>query len=113
MEKQLLKEASLILKGDLKDPRIGFVTLTHAQLSPDLKYAKIFVSIMGTAVEQKETLKALEHASGFIRSKIAERIQLRHVPEIAFVKDETSQKVEHVLHLIDEIEAKEKKQSAN
>jgi ribosome-binding factor A len=113
VEKQLLKETSFILKGELKDPRIGFVTLTHAQLSSDLKRAKIFVSIMGTRLEQQKTLNALEHASGFIRSKIAERIRLRHIPDLVFIKDDTSQKVERVLQILSEIESKEKKQNDN
>jgi len=107
VKRQLLREVTTILKEDLKDPRIGFVTVMQADLSPDMRNAKIFVSIMGTPEEQAETFQVLTHAAGFIRIQIGHRMRLRYTPEILFVKDESIVHVDRVLQLLNEIKTKE------
>ncbi len=80
----VMQEVSLIVR-EVKDPRVGMITVTGADVSGDLKYAKIFFSTFDAHV--KETLKGLKSASGFIRSQLAQRLNLRATPELTFVFD--------------------------
>lgn len=88
LREELKRECSDILRK-MKDPRIGFVSVTDAEISQDLRHVKIFVSIFGDAGEKERTLAALEHARGFVRTEIGKRIRLRHTPEIVFRLDES------------------------
>ncbi|WP_025673891.1 30S ribosome-binding factor RbfA [Salinivibrio socompensis] len=87
---QLQKEIALILQREIKDPRIGMVTVSDVQISRDLAYAKVFVTFL-TVDEQAptESLKALNEASGYIRSLVGKAIRLRITPELTFVFDES------------------------
>lgn len=85
---QMKKEVGDILNRKLKDPRIGFVTVTDVDLTNDLQQAKIFVTVLGDESEIAESFKGLHKATGFIRSEIGQRIRLRKVPEITFAYDE-------------------------
>lgn len=87
VEGQLKKEISKILQEDLKDPRIGFVTITRIDLTGDLRYARVYFSIMGDDAAKEEGLKGIKSAIGFIRKLIAERMDLRYVPELYFKLD--------------------------
>jgi len=87
VEGQLKKEISKILLEDLKDPRIGFVTITRIELTGDIRYARIYFSILGDDKAKEESLKGIKSAVGFIRKLIAERIKLRYVPELYFKLD--------------------------
>ncbi len=82
----VMQEVSVILR-EVKDPRVGMITVTGAAVSGDLKYAKIYFSAFDADV--KETLKGLKSASGFIRSQIAQRLNLRATPELTFVYDDS------------------------
>jgi len=87
---EILRECANILRQDIKDPRIStMVTVTKAETTSDLSYAKIFISIMGDDEQKKEVLEGLKNASGFIRRGIAERINLRATPELKFVIDDS------------------------
>ena len=83
----LKREISNIVQYELKDSRLGFVTIMRVDLTDDLKYAKVFFSVLGEEKEQKSTKKALESAKPFIRCLIGERMKLRFVPEITFKLD--------------------------
>lgn len=85
---QIKKELADILAHKIKDPRVGFVTVTDVEVTGDLQQAKIFVSVLGDDKEKEETLVGLAKASGFIRSEIGQRIRLRKTPEISFEFDE-------------------------
>lgn len=105
------KEASIIIHDKLKDPRLGFVTVTGVELSADLRYAKIFFSVLGKEEDRKKTKAALDSALGFVRKLIAERINLQFAPEIAFVEDnsvEYSVRIEEVLNEIKELNGDKK-----
>ena len=107
VEQAIKKEASLIIHDELKDPRIGFVTITRVELSKDLRNAKIFYSVLGKEEDYEKTKVALDSALGFIRSLIAQRINLRFATEIMFKEDrstEYSVKIEEVLNKIKEID---------
>ncbi|HEY8418597.1 MAG TPA: 30S ribosome-binding factor RbfA [Limnochordales bacterium] len=88
LREELKRECSDILRK-MKDPRIGFVSVTDAEISQDLRHVKIFVSVFGDAEEKERTLAALEHARGFVRTEIGKRIRLRHTPEIVFRLDDS------------------------
>jgi ribosome-binding factor A len=90
-----------ILQEDLKDPRLGFVTVTKVEVSPDLKQAKVWVSVLGGEGEVEETFRVLERARGFIRSRLGSRVRLKYTPSLSFYRDrgaEISEKVQMLLH---------------
>ncbi|MBI5145396.1 MAG: 30S ribosome-binding factor RbfA [Candidatus Omnitrophica bacterium] len=101
------KEVSIIIHDELKDPRLGFVTVTRVELTPDLRYAKIFFSVLGKDEDYKKTKEALDSALGFIRRLVAERINLRFAPEISFREDRSSEysvKIQEILNEIKELD---------
>lgn len=104
------REISDILRK-MKDPRIGFVSVTDVELSRDLRHAKVFVSIFGDVAEKENTLAALLHAQGFIRSELGRRIRLRHTPEIAFRLDDSIERGDRINRLLRSVvpEAQEEK----
>ncbi|PIC87661.1 MULTISPECIES: 30S ribosome-binding factor RbfA [unclassified Sporosarcina] len=86
---QMKKELGDIIGQKLKDPRIGFVTVTGVDVTGDLQQAKVFISVLGTDKEKEDSLLGLSKAKGFIRSEIGQRIRLRKTPEIEFEIDES------------------------
>ncbi|MBB5323629.1 ribosome-binding factor A [Anoxybacillus tepidamans] len=86
---QMKKELSDIIGRKLKDPRIGFVTVTDVRVTGDLQQAKVYISVLGDEEQRQNTLKGLAKAKGFIRSEIGQRIRLRKTPEIYFEIDES------------------------
>ncbi len=112
----LKKELSIIIHDELKDPRLGFVTITAVQLSPDLRFAKVFFSVLGKDEDYKKTKQALDSSLGFIRRLIAERIQLRFTPELLFKEDRSSEysmKIEKILNEIKEQDGLKKNNRPN
>lgn len=97
------REICDIFQNELKDPRIGFVTITRVEMSDDLRYAKVFFSVLGKDEEKKKTVEALDSAIGFIRTLVAERVQLRFAPELTFKLDESIEYSSHIQKLLDEI----------
>ena len=98
---EIRQEISAMLAGELKDPRLaGFATVTEVRMSPDLKQAKIYVSVMGTGAEQSSTIKALTAAAGFIRHELSERLQIRRAPELMFVLDRSEEYGQHIDELL-------------
>lgn len=85
---QMKKDLGEIINQKVKDPRIGFLTITDVDVTNDLQQAKVYVSVFGDEAEKEQTLLALDKASGFIRSEIGKRIRLKKTPEIAFLFDE-------------------------
>ncbi|ASF39506.1 MULTISPECIES: 30S ribosome-binding factor RbfA [Halobacillus] len=85
---QMKKELSDIIGKKIKDPRVGFVTVTEVKVTGDLQQAKIFISVLGDEKQKHDTLVGLAKAKGFIRSEIGQRIRLRKTPEIMFEFDE-------------------------
>lgn len=90
----------------IKDPRIGFVTITDVEVTDDLRNAKVFVSVYGG--DKEDTLKGLKSASAFIRSELGRRMRLRVVPELLFRFDSTVEQGAHIMELLREIEQGEK-----
>src|SRR3954466_6241809 len=105
---EIVKETSKIILYELRDPRKGFVTVTRAKVSDDYRYAKIFVSIMGTPKQKKTVLGGLKHAQGFVQKELSRRIQMRSFPEITFELDESIEKAFKITNAIDQL-ARERK----
>ena len=97
---EIRDEVAQMLVRELKDPRIGFTTVTRVELSPDLQHARVLISVLGDAEAQQKTLEGLTSASGYLRHEIAHRLRLRRAPEMVFVLDrgaEASEKIEELL----------------
>lgn len=99
------QEASLVIHDQLKDPRLGFVTINRVELTADMRSAKIFYSVLGNELEYKKTQKALDSAVGFIRKLVANRVNLKFAPELIFRPDRSSEysvKIQEVLDKVKE-----------
>lgn len=102
------EEISELLQRQVKDPRLGeFVAVTEVATSPDLKYAKVFVSQFGTEIDRKKVLKGLASASGFFRTALAKRLKMRYVPELHFLWDDSMEHGDRISRLLDEVSHKE------
>lgn len=101
--KALKKEISNIIHDELKDPRLGFVTISRVELTQDLRNAKVFFSVLGNLKDYKKTKDALDSASGFIRREISQRIRLRFTPEIVFKEDRSTEYSIRIQEVLEEI----------
>ena len=81
-----------LITQELKDPRLGFVTVTHAEVSDDLRHCKVFVSVIGDRHQARQSLDALASAARFLRGELGHRIDLRHTPELIFVEDRSTER---------------------
>ena len=98
------REISELIQRQVKDPRVdNFVAVTEVNTSPDLKYAKIFVSGLVSEEEREATLGTLVSASGFFRSELSKRLKIRRVPELSFHWDNSIEHGDHLLRLIDQV----------
>ena len=102
------EEISMILMKEIKDENIKFVTITGVDTTSDLSFAKVYYTVLNRE-KLEETKQALEKASSFIRTKLAERIEVRHTPELKFIYDTSIAYGEHIEKIIEEIKDKEKK----
>ena len=98
------QEISQLLQRQVKDPRLGnFIAVTGVSTSADLKYAEVFISRIGSEEKKQETLSALASASGFFRRELAKRLKLRFIPILSFRWDDSIERGDHLLQLIDGI----------
>ena len=104
LQELIKQEMSKMLLTDLKDPRIGFVTVTDVEMTGDLREAKIYVSVMGGAEQVKSSLEGLNGALGFVRREIGQRIRLRFTPEISFALDTSLDYGDHIQKLLLQVE---------
>ena len=103
IQELLLQEISALIQRLLKDTRIGFSTVTTVDLSNDLKHAKVYISVLGTECEQQNTITGLTNASGFIRGSLGKNLNLRYVPILEFILDETAKRVAKINKIINEL----------
>lgn len=106
---ELIKEELGDILRNLKDPRIGFASVTKVEVSGDMRVAKVFISVLGDDAAKRATLKGLESAAGFIRSEISRRIAVRYTPEIRFSLDKSIEHGVRVAALLNQIGATEDK----
>ena len=103
LAEELREEVAQMITAELKDPRIGFVTVTRVSLGPDLRQARVFVGVLGTEKQRQASLAGLKQASGFMRRALGQRLRLRHTPELLFQYDEGLEASDRVARLLDEI----------
>ena len=99
----LREELTDIIRREVKDPRIGFMSVTRVDVTPDLRHAAVYISVLGTDDERKETLKALRSASGFIRHHLKPRLRMRQIPELEFRDDRSMEHAEQIARTLREI----------
>ncbi len=106
------EEVSGLIQRELRDPRLGFVTVTRVEVSPDLKYAKIFFSVLGDETSKQESLKVLKHASGFLRHELSHKMTIRYTPQLHFEFDVAMEHGDKIQRLLMELEQEEKLRAA-
>jgi len=106
--KELKRYISKVIQEELKDPRIGFVTITDVEITKDLKIAKIYYSILDSGTQKKNTVNALKSARGYIKKLIGTHLKLRYTPELQFMEDATIKRVQGIYKILEDIK-KEKK----
>lgn len=88
------------LTRDVKDPRVGFVTVTAVETSPDLRHATVFVSVLGEAAEREDSLAGLRSAHGYLQGRVARELRLKHTPQLAFEEDDTARRADRIERLL-------------
>ena len=104
---QIQRELSEIVRVELKDPRIGMLTLTDVEVSPDGEHAKVFFTVLGEPTRIEETEKGLQHAAGYLRSQLARRLTVRIVPHLQFKYDPSVERGARLSQLIDQAVAED------
>ncbi|MEP7360086.1 MAG: 30S ribosome-binding factor RbfA [Chloroflexota bacterium] len=103
LDELLREEISEVIRRDVDDPRIGFHTITDVEVAPDLRHATLWVSVIGTPDERKQTLRALGHAMPFVRNRLG-KLRLKRIPELHLREDETAARGTRVMKILDELE---------
>lgn len=107
---QMQRELAQLIQQEIKDPRIGMLTVTAVEVSRDFSHAKVFVTSLNDEQGMQQTLEILAHASGFLRHELGRRMKLRTIPELHFVHDESVERGNRLSSLIDEAIARNKKE---
>ena len=104
IEEQIRMELSEIIEREIQDPRIGLVTVTAVKVSPDLRHARVFVSVLGDAEQRKKSMQGLNSAASFARRELSQRLHhLRRIPELTFAYDESIETGNRIEALLDQI----------
>ena len=111
VQEAIRQEVSKILHDEIRDPRLGFMTITGVELTNDLRFARIYFSVLGDDKAKKLALKGLNSAKGYIKGLLGDRIKLRYMPDIEFKIDETLDRTQHIFDLFEQIK-KERKADA-
>jgi ribosome-binding factor A len=105
VDELLREEIGALLAREVADPRIGFATITDVETSPDLRHAKVWVSVIGDPAARAETLRALQGSMGYVRHELGRRLRIRRIPELHVHEDDTAERGTRVLHVLQELEA--------
>lgn len=104
LDSQIRAELAGLLQREMKDPRVGFATITRVETARDLGTAKVWVSIMGTEAERAQTMKALTDAAPWLRRQLGDRLTIRHIPQLVIRHDDSIEAGDRVLRLLRELE---------
>src|SRR4026209_2297188 len=105
IDELLRQEIGVIIAREIADPRVGFATVTSVETTPDLRHAKVFVSVIGQAADRKATLSALGRAMPFVQHELGKRLRLKRIPQFHLELDDSLERGTRVLHLLQELEA--------
>ena len=103
LSEEIREEVALLIASELKDPRIGFVTVTRVEVTPDLRTARIYVGVLGTEKQRTTSLAGLKQGAGFLRRALGRTLRLRYTPELLFLYDEGLEASDRVAKLLAEI----------
>ena len=103
VEHEIVRELSELIHEDLKDPRIGFVTIVGCEISPDLRHARVFASPMGDRRVQSATMQGLQSAAGFLSVELGKRMRMRRTPTLTFIRDESIARGVRMSTILDEV----------
>lgn len=112
LETQIKKLVGTLIVMEIKDPRIGFVTVTHVELSRDYAYADVYVSVLGNDNDKKKTLLGLQSARGFIQYRVGKALSIRTIPEIRFHLDTSIEKGVGMVNLLEKLEKESSKNNS-
>jgi ribosome-binding factor A len=104
LDELLREEISAIIQRDVDDPRVGFVTITDVEVAPDLRHAKVWVSVIGSEDERRDTLRALNRAMPFVRQRLG-KLRLKRIPELHVKLDTTAERGTRLLRILDDLES--------
>ncbi len=107
LDSQIQQELMDLLHRQMKDPRLGFATITRVETARDLGHATVWVSVLGDVSQRDDTIEALRGAAGWLRRQLAERLSLRHVPELQIRHDDSIESGDRVLRILRELEEPE------
>jgi ribosome-binding factor A len=102
LAQEIREEVARMIATELKDPRLGFVTVVRVELAPDIGYARVYVGVLGSAEEREKSLVALRSAAGFVRRELGRRLRIHHAPEIDFRYDKGLDATDRVARLLQE-----------
>jgi ribosome-binding factor A len=105
LDSQIQQELMQLLQREMKDPRVGFATITRVETSRDLGHARVWVSVYGSDEEQARTMEALNVATPWLRRQLGERLRLRHVPQLSMRPDDSIESGDRVLRILRELES--------
>ena len=105
VDELLRQEIGTLLAKELADPRIGFTTITDVETSPDLRHAKVWVSVIGGRTDRTETVRALQASMGFVRHELGKRLRIKRIPALHIHLDDSAERGTRVLHLLQELES--------
>ena len=105
VDELLRQEIGTLLAKELADPRIGFTTITDVETSPDLRHAKVWVSVIGGRSDRTETVRALQASMGFVRHELGKRLRIKRIPALHIHLDDSAERGTRVLHLLQELES--------
>jgi len=101
LAEEIREQVARMIASDLKDPRLGFITVTRVELAHDLGHARVHVGVLGSEAERRKSLAALQQASGFVRRELGRRLRIRHTPEIDFRYDKGLDATDRVARLLE------------
>ena len=101
LTEEIREQVARMIASDLKDPRLGFVTVTRVEMTHDLGLARVHVGVLGSEAEREKTMKALGQASGFVRRELGKRLRIRHTPEVEFRYDKGLDATDRVAQLLE------------
>lgn len=103
VNQMIRREVADIIRTEVKDPRLGFITITHVEVSRDLQHAKIYFSVLGNAEQGEEVQKGLDSAKGYIRRLIGQRVRMRYTPELNFIQDRSIEESFHIEETLEKL----------
>ena len=103
VQEEMRHQVSLIVQRELRDPRIGFVTITRVEVTPDLKSARVYFTTIEEEKSFEDTVRGLRKAAGFVRKLLGERMRIKFIPEISFVYDESQTSTDRIDEIIEKI----------